>query len=120
MTNRTENQGNGIHYHPAMARAVECCGSQSELARRIGVSTQNVRVWLTGIAEVPLNYAPFIVQAVDDPDVTLFTLRPDFGKGWLLLAQLLATPHVAPPKGVGRRAADAVKNVASSAEAEPA
>lgn len=79
--------------HPGMSaliRAMEICGSLQLLAVAIGVGPGKVRLWLTSSYEVPLEYVPLVVAAANDPEVTPQTLRPDYAKGWTLLADQLA------------------------------
>jgi DNA-binding transcriptional regulator YdaS (Cro superfamily) len=76
----------------ALLKAVELCGSQSELARRIDVEDSTLASWIAGYRGVPLEHVPFIVAAVNDPTVTPITLRPDYFKGWALLMRQLPNP----------------------------
>ncbi|MBB5408575.1 DNA-binding transcriptional regulator YdaS (Cro superfamily) [Paraburkholderia sp. HC6.4b] len=76
---------------PALVIAIEAAGSQTALARRIGVSTVNVWNWLNRDHLVPLDRVPFIVAAAQHDKVTPRSLRPDYGLGWSLLARQLGT-----------------------------
>jgi len=58
----------------ALKKAVEIVGSQSELARRIGVKQQNIWSWLN--RPVPAEFVIPIERATDG-QVTRHELRPD-------------------------------------------
>ena len=64
-----------------LERAVELCGGQAGLARRIGSSQQSVAYWLTkAVRGVPAEMVPAIEQATGF-QVTRHDLRPDiFGE----------------------------------------
>lgn len=59
-----------------LSKAIELCGSQTELARRIGgrVRTGHLYHWLR--AKVPAEHCAAIEQATDGK-VTRYDLRPD-------------------------------------------
>jgi DNA-binding transcriptional regulator YdaS (Cro superfamily) len=69
--------------------AVSICGTQTELARRLGKKPMFVWQWLHRDGAVPIEYVARVVQAVDDPRVTPFTLRPDYPYWGLLAVQLV-------------------------------
>jgi DNA-binding transcriptional regulator YdaS (Cro superfamily) len=73
----------------ALVRAVEICRTRRELARRVGVDPMSVWHWLNRDAAIPVQHIARICAAVNDPDVTPWTLRPDFIEDWKLLARLL-------------------------------
>lgn len=65
---------------PALPEAIAICGSQTELARRIGgkVRTGHIYYWLR--SKVPAEYCPAIEQATAGK-ITRHDLRPDvFGE----------------------------------------
>jgi len=68
------------------------CGAQPGLARRLGKRRTFVRQWLHREGEAPIEYVALVAQAVDDPRVTHFTLRPD----WTVAGRrIYSSPHVA-------------------------
>ncbi|WP_187611278.1 YdaS family helix-turn-helix protein [Paraburkholderia sp. 31.1] len=87
----------GMH---ALIRAVEICGSHLLLSQAIGVRKQNIANWLHVSRMVPLEYVPSIVAVANDPEVTPWTLRPDFAQGWALLARQLRTSSPGSRDGV--------------------
>lgn len=61
----------------ALDRAIEACGSQAELARRIGLAQQYVNNWKTrSSGRVPGEHCIKIEQATEGK-VTRYDLRPD-------------------------------------------
>lgn len=67
------------------ARAIQAAGSQTELARRIGVTKQFVSHWATGRRAVPAEYCPAIERATGGA-VRCEDLRPDID--WAVLRGL--------------------------------
>ena len=61
---------------PGVQRAIEIFGSQTALARRIGVGQTSVSYWLTGAKDVPPKRAVQL-EAVTNGEVTRKELRPD-------------------------------------------
>lgn len=68
MTQRKKN--------PAVARAIEKFGTQTELARRIGVGQNVISYWLWEAKQVPPKRAVQL-EAVTGGEVTRKELRPD-------------------------------------------
>jgi len=58
----------------ALKKAVEIVGSQSELARRVGVKPQNIWWWLN--RTVPAEFV-IPIELATDGQVTRYELRPD-------------------------------------------
>ena len=68
-------------YYPSMKNiplinAFEVCGSQAELARRLGATTPQVSEWAKGDRPIPLHRCEDI-EAATDGAVTCEQLRPD-------------------------------------------
>lgn len=59
-----------------LEKAIRIAGSQSELARRIGVKQQYIWYWLHKAKAVPAEYVAKI-EAATDSRVTRYQLRPD-------------------------------------------
>lgn len=57
-------------------KAVDIVGSQSKLARLIGVKQQHIWNWMNRDKQVPARYAPLIEEATFH-DITRYELRPD-------------------------------------------
>ncbi|SPB18538.1 hypothetical protein NOV72_05738 [Caballeronia novacaledonica] len=81
--------------------AVSICDTQKELARRLDKNPSLVWRWLHRQGAVPVEYVPRVVQAVRDPRVTPYTLRPDYPY-WRLLAVQLACEQIDRDAGVVR------------------
>lgn len=62
--------------NPALMKAIELCGSQAELARRLGAFTPQVNEWVKGGRPVPAHRCAAI-EAATDGLVTCEQLRPD-------------------------------------------
>lgn len=60
----------------ALEKAIEICGGQAGLARKIGRKQQNVAYWLKARKGVPAEVAAAIEEAVE-AQVTRDQLRPD-------------------------------------------
>lgn len=58
-----------------IAKAIEICGSQSELARASNSTQPSVRLWLEG-GKMDVKYIPKIIKATNG-EVTARDLRPD-------------------------------------------
>jgi DNA-binding transcriptional regulator YdaS (Cro superfamily) len=65
-----------------LARAVEICGSQAALARRIGKKQAHIWNWLNGT--VPAEQCVPISRATNGA-VTVEDLRPDLAEHWAYL-----------------------------------
>lgn len=59
----------------ALKHATEVCGSQAELARRLGIATQVVNNWARR-GNIPAEYCPSIEKATGG-QVVCESLRPD-------------------------------------------
>jgi len=60
----------------ALQRAVRFCGSQAELARRIGRKSAHIWNWLNRDKKVPAE-AVLLIESATDFTVTRHELRPD-------------------------------------------
>lgn len=63
------------HNDVALRRAIHLCGSQAELARRIGAPTSTVNDWLNYGSKIPYDYAIEIVK-LSNNTITLKELAP--------------------------------------------
>jgi DNA-binding transcriptional regulator YdaS (Cro superfamily) len=87
--------------YDALVLAVAICGSQKALAHRLGKHPSVVWNWLHRDGLVPLEHVARVVDVVDDPRITPFTLRPDFDDWRLLAVQLVRADMGAPHDGGG-------------------
>ncbi|TQE95221.1 MAG: helix-turn-helix domain-containing protein [Spiribacter salinus] len=62
--------------HEAIMKAVQVCGSQSELARRIGVKQAHVWYWIHRGRKAPPEHCRAIETATGGV-VSVYDLRPD-------------------------------------------
>ncbi|WP_244827654.1 YdaS family helix-turn-helix protein [Caballeronia sp. TF1N1] len=95
--------------------AVSLCGTQTELARRLGKRPPLVWQWLHRDGGVPIEYVARVVHAVNDPRITPFTLRPDYPYWRLLAVQLVCAQMDRDPRVVIYGARPASPAIAATA-----
>jgi DNA-binding transcriptional regulator YdaS (Cro superfamily) len=71
-----DSPNNLITHHAPIRRAIALVGSQTELARRLGIQPQSVQQWAAN-GEIPLKRVPAVAEALNH-EMSFSELRPDY------------------------------------------